>query len=162
MKLTIFLAYFFTICYCDYLNDLVMLSREFQIKNPHIISSNKVLNSRPIFKIIKHFMNQSHFVYANSIVNTTNLPPSAGLVIQSDIKFMINDLIDISHPWIIFCDDSNNFYSKIDQPVYFYNNNGSLWERYQHKTLKVHRNLGIVQNGQLLWDYTTTTKDIFI
>ena len=128
------------------------------IKNPVILGQKNDLPLIEKFHFMKSVMKQNQttqFTSINKAENVTSLIKSkkSGIMLEEDFKVFLaeKNYNVVKMPWVIIGSRSDNYYSRIDEPLYFVDN-GTLWEQYQFKSVKNVNALATVLEGyQLEW-----------
>ena len=149
MKAIFLLVYSFVIFLevnCQYRS----LLKELDMKNPVIIGNIIDLRTKNMFDLMKHTMNQNQTILLTTNFSIKSVQQSPGIILDQNLSrslYQIN--ANFKKPWVIV-GKFYEIYSRIDIPLYSLEN-GTLWEKFQYKSIQKRNKLAKVENNELLW-----------
>ena len=133
MKVTIFFVSLGIIqVNCQFLSIL----QELEMKNPVIVGDIKDLKMDEMFHLIKHIMIQNQSVLITSDIGNGSIIESPGISLRQNLPDnFFEKPMNLHKPWVVFGTQIEK-YSQINEPFYFLDN-GTLYEQFKFKTLKI-------------------------
>ena len=136
-------------CCSTSLHQIFTLVREFDIRHPMIIADT--IKTGTNYKILKNIFKKNERACINTwFPNITG----SGIVFNANENFVKMKSNPLKKPWMIINEGEDyfpKFYSRIDEPIFTYENN-SVWEFYQLKEFLGENQLGTFGNHNFSWN----------
>ena len=142
--------------YCflyDVNSSLLSILTQLDMKNPIVIGRNSDIKNKEMHNLMKDVMKLNQTIAFTNLRNIS-VQKNTGIIFQSD-EYTFDELFDqkrnaiIQKPWIIVKKELKK-YSRIDEPLYVLDN-GTLYEHYELKSLRISNILGKKLDNKLIW-----------
>ena len=117
-------------------NQVLSILQELEMKNPLIVGNIKELKIDKMFHAMKVIMKQNQSVLITSNIKNGSIQESPGIILRQNVPDNFYELpMNIYKPWVIIGKQIKR-HSQINQPLYFLEN-GTLYEKFEFKSLKI-------------------------
>ena len=131
------------------------LLEELEMKNPVIIGPMNKLKTKNMFDLTKDVMKQNQSICVTTNIRNVSMQHSPGIILNKEIsKILLQTNGNLRKSWIVI-GKMPEMYSQIDKPLYFLENNTTLWEQFRFRSFKKRNRLGRILRNEFIWDTNT-------
>ena len=128
------------------------LLEELEMKNPVIIGHINKLKTKNMFDLTKDVMKQNQSICVTTNIQNASMQHSPGIILNKEIsKILLQTNGNLRKSWIVI-GKMPEMYSQIDKPLYFLENDTTLWEQFRFRSFKKRNRLGRILRNKFIWD----------
>ena len=122
------------------------------MKNPVIIGDMNEVKTKNMFDLTKDVMKQNQSICVTTNIRNVSMQHSPGIILNKEIsKILLQTNGNLRKSWIVI-GKMPEMYSQIDKPLYFLENNTTLWEQFRFRSFKKRNRLGRILRNKFIWD----------